>query len=225
MGRRIYGNLKKAIRYIISIHLPIILLVFVPLALGWIYPNLFSPVHIIFFELIMGPTCSIIYENEPAEANILQLPPRKISTSIFNWMELWVSILQGLVITSGCLLMYQWGVSHGMNEKEVRTIVFTTLIASNLFLTFENRSFHSSLLQTFRNSNPLLVLITAVTILLALIILFIPAVRDFFQLTSMIPYYYGAGILMGLICVIWIEALKWLKRKDTLSRQRETEVQ
>ena len=67
MGRKIYTNLKKAIQYIISIHIPIILTVFLPLALGWIYPNIFSPVHIIFLELIMGPTCSIIYENEPIE--------------------------------------------------------------------------------------------------------------------------------------------------------------
>lgn len=67
MGRRIYANLKKAIQYIISIHIPIILTVFLPLALGWIYPNIFSPVHIIFLELVMGPTCSIIYENEPIE--------------------------------------------------------------------------------------------------------------------------------------------------------------
>src|SRR5690606_552580 len=64
MGRRIYTNLKKAIQYIISIHIPIILTVFVPLVLGWVYPNIFSPVHVIFLELIMGPTCSIIYENE-----------------------------------------------------------------------------------------------------------------------------------------------------------------
>ena len=67
MGRKIYTNLKKAIQYIISIHIPIILSVFIPLALGWVYPNIFSPVHIIFLEIIMGPTCSIIYENEPIE--------------------------------------------------------------------------------------------------------------------------------------------------------------
>jgi Ca2+-transporting ATPase len=67
MGRKIYSNLKKAIQYIISIHIPIILTVFIPLALGWVYPNIFSPIHIIFLEIIMGPTCSIIYENEPME--------------------------------------------------------------------------------------------------------------------------------------------------------------
>src|SRR5690606_3103398 len=64
MGRKIYDNLKKAIQYIISIHIPIILTVFIPLVLGWAYPAIFTPVHVIFLELIMGPTCSIIYEKD-----------------------------------------------------------------------------------------------------------------------------------------------------------------
>lgn len=85
MGRRIYTNLKKAIQYIISIHIPIILTVFIPLALGWIYPNIFSPVHIIFLELIMGPTCSIIFENEPMEKNTMSQKPRPFTSTFFNW--------------------------------------------------------------------------------------------------------------------------------------------
>src|SRR5690606_3884934 len=80
MGRRIYTNLKKAIHYIISIHIPIILTVFIPLALGWTYPNIFSPIHIMFLELIMGPSCSIVYENEPIEKNTLEERPRPFTT-------------------------------------------------------------------------------------------------------------------------------------------------
>ena len=99
MGRKIYANLKKAIQYIISIHIPIILTVFIPLALGWIYPNIFSPVHIIFLEIIMGPTCSIIYENEPMEKNTMSQKPKILNTNFFNWKELSISIIQGLVIT------------------------------------------------------------------------------------------------------------------------------
>jgi Ca2+-transporting ATPase len=83
-GRHIYTNLKKAIQYVISIHIPIILTVAVPLLLGWIYPNIFTPVHVIFLELIMGPTCSIIYESEPREANAMQQPPRRITTTFFS---------------------------------------------------------------------------------------------------------------------------------------------
>ena len=104
MGRKIYTNLKKAIQYIISIHIPIILTVFIPLALGWIYPNIFSPIHILFLEIIMGPTCSIIYENEPMEKNTMLQKPKALTTTFFNWKELSISIIQGLVITAGTLL-------------------------------------------------------------------------------------------------------------------------
>ncbi|MBR9997946.1 MAG: cation-translocating P-type ATPase, partial [Cyclobacteriaceae bacterium] len=70
-GRRIYANLKKAIQYIISIHIPIMLTVVLPLLFGWKYSNIFSPLHVIFFELIMGPTCSIIFENEPLGQSLM----------------------------------------------------------------------------------------------------------------------------------------------------------
>src|SRR5690606_38988214 len=103
MGRKIYTNLKKAIQYIISIHIPIILTVFIPLALGWIYPNIFSPIHVIFLEIIMGPTCSIVYENEPMEKNTMVQRPRPFTTTFFNFKELATSVLQGLVITMGSL--------------------------------------------------------------------------------------------------------------------------
>src|SRR5450432_2627320 len=113
MGRKIYANLKKAIQYIISIHIPIILTVFIPLAFGWIYPNIFSPIHIIFLELIMGPTCSIIYENEPMEQNTMLQNPRPFTTTFFNRKELMTSILQGVMIAVGTLSVYQYAVQQG----------------------------------------------------------------------------------------------------------------
>src|SRR5450432_3599261 len=116
IGRKIYANLKKAIQYIISIHIPIILTVFIPLALGWVYSNIFSPIHIIFLELIMGPTCSIIYENEPMEKNTMVQKPRPFTTTFFNWNELTTSIAQGLIITAGTLITYRYAVYQGFNE-------------------------------------------------------------------------------------------------------------
>ena len=112
-GRRIYTNIKKAIQYIISIHIPIILTVSLPLFLGWIYPNIFTPVHVIFLELIMGPTCSIVYENEPIEKNAMQQKPRKMTETFLNWSELSISIIQGLMITAGVLFVYQLAVQNG----------------------------------------------------------------------------------------------------------------
>jgi Ca2+-transporting ATPase len=87
-GRRIYSILKKAIRYIVSIHIPIILAVSLPLFLGWIYPDIFTPVHVIFLELVMGPMCSIVYENEPAEKNSMQKSPRPIGSTFLSLKEL-----------------------------------------------------------------------------------------------------------------------------------------
>jgi Ca2+-transporting ATPase len=214
MGRKIYTNLKKAIRYIISIHIPIVLLVFIPLALGWIYPNIFSPIHVIFFELIMGPTCSIIYENEPAEANILLHPPRKKSMHIFNLSEISVSILQGLVITMGCLLMYQWGVKHQMGEDATRTLVFTTLILSNIFLTLENRSFRFSIIHTLFFTNRLLVIIIGITTLLSAIILLVSPIRQFFKLDSISACNLALCLLTALLSVIWLEVPKWIQRSQ-----------
>jgi Ca2+-transporting ATPase len=145
MGRKIYINLKKAIQYIISIHIPIVLIVFIPLALGWIYPTIFSPVHIIFLEMIMGPTCSIIYENEPMERNLMLEKPRPFTTTFFNLKEIIRSIVQGLLITVGLLVLYQYCISENYSEKATRTLIFLTLILSNVFLTLANRSFYYSI--------------------------------------------------------------------------------
>jgi len=171
MGRKIYANLKKAIQYIISIHIPIILNVFIPLALGWKYPNIFSPVHIIFLEIIMGPTCSIIYENEPMEKNTMLQKPKPLTTTFFNWKELSTSIIQGLVITAGTLFIYQYSVMNGFSESLTRTLTFTTLIASNIFLTLINRSFYYSILTTWKYKNNMVHFIILLTISLIGLIL------------------------------------------------------
>ena len=130
-GRRIYQNLRKAIRYIISIHLPIVLAVLLPLLFGWPYLHILMPVHVIFLELIMGPTCAIAFENEPAEPNVLQQPPRTNSDNLFSWSELSLSLLQGLFITAGLFAMYHYAIALGKDEATTRTFVFVTMLAAN----------------------------------------------------------------------------------------------
>ena len=212
MGRKIYANLKKAIRYIISIHVPIILTVFIPLALGWIYPNIFSPVHIIFFELVMGPTCSIIYENEPMEQNTMQQKPRPFTTTFFNAKELLTSILQGFMITAGTLLCYQYAVQQGFNEALTRTMVFTALIAANIFLTLVNRSFYYSIFTTMKHKNNLVLLIISITILITASFLYIKPLSDFFKFAQMKQSQLLISIGIGFLSVIWYEIVKWKKR-------------
>ncbi|MGN6265219.1 MAG: cation-translocating P-type ATPase [Ginsengibacter sp.] len=213
MGRKIYSNLKKAIQYIISIHIPIILTVALPLVLGWMYPAIFTPVHVIFLELIMGPTCSIVYENEPLEANAMQRPPREVTHTFFNLKELAISIVQGLAITAGTLFIYQFSVQNGYDEALTRSMVFSTLIVANIFLTLVNRSFYYSVFTTLQYRNTLMVVVLFVTLTLLAIILYVPSITRFFKMASLNGMQLGITILVGFVSVFWFEGYKWRKRR------------
>ncbi len=212
MGRKIYLNLKKAIQYIISIHIPIILIVFIPLALGWIFPNIFTPVHIIFLEIIMGPTCSIIYENEPMESDLMLQKPRPLSNTFFNWKEILLSIIQGLVITGGLLLVYQYCVANSCTENQTRTTVFLTLIVANIFMTLVNRSFHYSIFTTIRYKNNLVPMIIGITIGITHLLLWVPLFSKFFQFEMITTTQLLVSVGVGMISVLWIEIYKWMRR-------------
>ena len=215
MGRRIYTNLKKAIQYIISIHIPIILTVFIPLALGWLYPNILSPVHIIFLELIMGPTCSIIFENEPMEKNTMLEKPRPYSSTFFSGKELTTSIIQGLMIAAGTLFVYQYSVYEGFSESVTRTMVFTVLIVSNIFLTLVNRSFYYSIFTTLKYKNNLILLIISITIIITALLLYIPVFTKFFEFETINLSQLAICIGIGFTSVIWYEVVKFIKRKKS----------
>ncbi len=213
MGRRIYTNLKKAIQYIISIHIPIILTVFIPLILGWVYPNIFSPIHIIFFELIMGPTCSIIYENEPIEKNTMLQNPRPFTTTFFSWKELATSMLQGIMITAASLIVYRLAVAMGFDEVITRSMVFTVLIAANIFLTLVNRSFYYSVVTTLKYKNKLVPLIISITIVITALLLYIKPFANFFKFEALNIIQLSVSIGLGFFFVIWFELVKWRKRR------------
>jgi Ca2+-transporting ATPase len=213
-GRKIYTNLKKAIQYIISIHIPIILTVFIPLALGWIFPNIFSPMHVIFLELIMGPTCSIIYENEPMEKNTMIQKPRPYSNTFFKWRELLTSVIQGLVITLGTLFTYQYAVYLGFNEALTRTMVFATLISANIFLTLVNRSFYYSILSTLKYKNNMVMIIIAITITITALLIYIRPFARFFKFESLNFNQLLFCIVAGFLSVIWYEVVKFNSRRS-----------
>lgn len=220
MGRKIYANLKKAIQYIISIHIPIILTVFIPLALGWVYPNIFSPVHVILLELIMGPTCSIIYENEPMEQNIMVQKPRPFTRTFFNFRELTTSIFQGLMITVGILLIYQYAVHSHYGESLTRTMIFLTLIVSNITLTLVNRSFYFSVITTLGYKNKLVPLIISITIVITALFVFVEPFIGFLKFERLSLTQTFLSIITGFLFVIWYEILKWIERRQHMFEEK-----
>ncbi|WP_225430177.1 cation-translocating P-type ATPase [Deinococcus detaillensis] len=207
-GRRIYQNLQKAVAYIVSIHIPIILTVALPLLLGWRLENLLSPIHIIVLELVMGPTCSIAFENEPAEAGQMQRPPRRPTESFLAGRALGRSVLQGLGITAAVLGVYWAAMTQGEAVPLVRTLVFTTLILSNIFLVLVNRSFTLPVFKTLLVPNRVLWLLLGLTLAMLLTTLLFGPARQLFGFAPMPLAWLGWCALAALIGVGWIEILK-----------------
>lgn len=221
-GRRIYANIKKAIQYIISIHIPIILSVTLPVLLGWRYPHIFTPVHVIFLELIMGPTCSIVYENEPMEKNMMLQKPRRMTDTFLNLRELSISIIQGLIITASFMFVYQYAVQHGMHETTVRAMVFSNLIFANILLCLVNRSFVYSMLESFKNKNKLFSLIIGITLIILFAMLYIPSIGAFFKVSSLHFKEIGFSFGIAAIAVLWFEGYKWIKYRRIRTKKALT---
>lgn len=207
-GRRIYENLRKAFRYIISIHIPIILLVLMPIFFGWLPSMLFAPVHVIFLELIMGPTCSIIYENEPYDEKYLGQPSLSSQTQLFKASELRITILQGLLITLGCLIAGYYAFESGGDHETIRSYVFSTLLISNIFLTLVNRSFRKKIWQTIRRKNPLIPIIIGISVIMLGLIHLIPFLNKVFMIQPLTILELTVPLLLAAICTTWIEFFK-----------------
>lgn len=208
IGRKIYNNLRKAIRYVIGIHIPIVLVVLLPLVLGWPYLHILGPIHVVFLELIMDPTCAVAFENEPAEPNQMQKPPRAANAPLFTGKELALSILQGVMITAGVLFMYQYAAAHGAGEAKTRGFVFFTLMASNILLTLATRSYEYPITRTIFYKNRLMPVILGISAAIMAAILFIPALGRLFQIESLTIREVGLCLLAAVASVGWFEVWK-----------------
>ncbi len=211
LGRKIYDNLRKAIQYIVSIHIPIILIVLLPLLLGWAFHDIFTPVHVIFLELLMGPTCSIIYENEPMEAGSMDRPPRQMGQTFLSLRQLGISILQGLAITAACLGMGWWQITQSADEETIRAVIFFTLLFSNILLTLVNRSFRYTILTTLRYRNTLVPIIIGLSLLFIVLLLTVPAIRNLFSIATPGWELIGYCLLAAAAGTLWIEPVKALR--------------
>ena len=213
MGRKIYDNLKKAIQYIVSIHIPIILIVTLPLLLLWKFTDIFSPVHVIFLELIMGPTCSIIYESEPMEPGTMTRPPHKMGTSFLSFRRLLLSIIQGLAITAGCLGLGYYYLQQHADAMQVRAVIFTCLLFCNIFLTLVNRSFRYTVFTTIRYKNNLVLLVVIITLIFIAALLYVPFMQQLFRLHALPPVIILSCAATAFASTCWIEIWKKLRKQ------------
>ena len=215
LGRRIFDNLKKAMAYIISVHIPIVGMSLIPVLLG--FPLLLLPAHIMFLELIIDPACSIVFESEREEPDIMERPPRRRDEGLFSRATLAISLLQGCMVLAAILLVYTWALSSGAGAGEARTLTFVTIVFSNLGLIMINRSWKESILTTLNYPNRALWWVLAGTLTALMLVLFIPALRDLFRFTPVpLEAIAGCAVIAGL-SVVWFELYKFGTRRRALT--------
>jgi Ca2+-transporting ATPase len=166
LGRRIYDNLRKAIEYIVAVHIPIAGLAVLPLVLG--LPMMLLPIHIALLEMVIDPASSIIFEAEKEERDVMNRPPRSPDTPVLpRASAIWAG-LQGLAALSIVALGLLLGAWMQMAEAELRAMVFTLLVLMNLGLILVNRSFQASPREALLRPNSMLgILVTLVLLVLA----------------------------------------------------------
>jgi len=213
MGRRIFDNLKKAMAYIIAVHIPIALASLLPVLLNWKEMLLF-PVHIVFLELIIDPACSIVFEAEPAEPTIMTRPPRSTSERLFSRRSLISSALQGIVAFCMVFGMFEAALFLGETVAHARTLAFITLIVANLCLILSNRSWNRSLFASLAVPNAALVWVVGSALAFLGLVVYVPALRGLFHFAPMSLFDILAALAAGLVSVSWFEVVKAVGRRQ-----------
>lgn len=213
-GRRIYDNLQKAMSYILAVHVPIIGLTLLP-AFNSALPLLLMPLHIILMELIIDPICSVAFESEREERNIMNRPPASTTARFFGLSKIFGSLFQGVLLLAMTLTVYFLSIEEGHSQDEVRTIAFTALIVGNVFLILTNLSASRNIFSILTERNPALWIILIADVLIVLLLTNIPALERLFSFGSPGYSHYIPALLGSLCLLVLLET-----RKAILNRNR-----
>lgn len=212
MGRRIFDNLKKAMAYLLAIHVPIAGMSLIPVFFNW--PLLFMPIHIAFLHLIIDPACSIVYEVEPAEAAAMDRPPRNPNEPLFSRSVLLLSTLQGLGVLLVLLAVFGVSLGRGQGEDEARALAFMTLIFANLGLMITNRSWSATMGTILKAPNPAQWWVSFGAVAFLSIVLNSPVTREVFRFGAIHLLDVAVSVLAGVLSVVWFEVFKGFSRKS-----------
>lgn len=178
MGRRIYDNLKKAMMYIFSVHIPIAGMSLLPVLMGW--PLALLPIHIVFLELIIDPACSVVFEAETEEKNIMRRPPRKIDESLFGTKGVIVGLIQGLAVFGAVAFLYSITLQQA-GEQVARATGFAAMVFGNLGLILTNRFWTRSIVATLKVPNKALWFVIGGAVLFLMLAIGVPYVAGLFR--------------------------------------------
>jgi P-type Ca2+ transporter type 2C len=214
LGRRIYDNLRKAIGFIFAVHVPIAGLALLPLLFG--LPILLGPMHIAFLEMVIDPVCTLVFEAEPEEDDVMRRPPRQPDAPLFSSALIGWSVIQGLLAFALVAGIFFVALRRGMPEAEVRALAFFSLVLSIVSLILVNRSFHVSLVSAFRRPNPAFAFVLPVVIVALGLTLLWPFAKDLFRFGPLHPDDLAVTVAAGGVVLLLLELAKPIWRK-TLS--------
>ncbi|HZU83773.1 MAG TPA: cation-translocating P-type ATPase [Polyangiaceae bacterium] len=207
VGRRIVDNLKKALAYILAVHLPIIGLTLVPLAMR--SPLVLMPIHIAFLHLVIDPACSVVFEAQPAESDVMRRPPRDPRAPLFGRGVLAVSVLQGASVLAVVIVVYVLALRLGRSDAETRTLTFATFLFSNLALIFTNRSWSRVIASSSLRDRALWVVVVGALLFLALVV-YVPPLARLFRFAPLGPLDAACCVAAGALGITWFEIVKLL---------------
>ena len=207
LGRRIFDNIKKAIAYIFAIHVPIAGLSFIPVLFSdW--PLILLPIHIVFLELIIDPACSVVFEAEEAEADIMRRPPRNPRERLFGFRAIGMSLLQGASVLAVVLGIFLVSRSYGESQDMGRALAFTTLVVANLGLILTNRSWSRTVIGTLKLPNKALWWVLGGAAIFLAVALYVPALQGLFHFTAPNAESLALCLAAGAASVLWLEGVK-----------------
>lgn len=214
-GRRIFANLRKAIVFVVSVHVPIVGLSIMPVLFGW--PMLLMPVHILFLQLIIDPACSVVFEAEPLEPDAMRLPPRRPDQKLFDRAV----IVRGLWQGAGLLLLLlgvvagarAWLPADAQRDDTVRALTFVVLVLSNLGLIHTNRAWGRTAWLGSAESNRQFGWIAGGTVLVLAVVLAVPAVSRLFSFSAPTAPMLLAALGVAVLSMVWFEAVKQVQRR------------
>ena len=212
MGRRIFDNLQKALGYIFAIHVPIAGLSLIPVLFADM-PLILWPVHIVFLELIIDPACSIIFEMEKEEKNVMSRPPKDIKEPFFGAKKILLSCTQGVGILIISMLVYFIGLESGYTEKAVRTLSFVTLIVANIAVILSNRSWTNSIFKILVTPNKAVKWVVGGALFFLILILNVPFLINLFQFEKVGFMELIICAFAGLFSIVWFEIYKYVSAK------------
>jgi Ca2+-transporting ATPase len=206
MGRRIYDNLRKAMGFIVAVHIPIAGLALLPLLTGM--PLLMGPIHIAFLEMIIDPVCSLAFEAEVDEKNVMGRPPRHAETPLFSrWLVGW-SVVQGFAVlaVTGGLTLYFW--HSGITGEHLRSAAFIALVLGITSLILINRHFSASITAAVGRPNPTLVLVLGGVAAILLTTQFVGPIANLFTFARITLQEMGVIAAASVLAMLLLERLK-----------------